>query len=738
MKKPINNFKRKVLLFPQSKNPPKYFVSIQSQQGKLLKLADPRINRMALALMDMQAVLGGAASHWGGPSAFAEVVSALYGLVFHYANQKNLPWYSLFHIINDVGHAENGLYALKANYGMLSFSDLKGFRSLNSPLTGHGEAHLFPEGVYLSNGPLGSTLAQAQGLCMADSLTKLKRSTIVLMSDGACMEGEAKEAFSSIPGFFKKMNPFIVIASDNNTKLSGRIDEDSFPLDPFFRSLKALGWDLREIKNGHSLKALVDGLELALLPETLSEKPIFIRVRTIKGYGTKETEKAHHGGHGFPLKNTEKLNDFLEEIYARPDIPDEFKEWAKELRQLDLSLRDPKSKGPKPSLITGKKNLSLDIESPAGQGKTLLSKSFEPADFKSFFQEGRLDKNFLNTLLDQKKVKAQEGIGRALVYCRKDRGLPIVSISADLQGSTGVLLFRKEFPKYSFDVGVAEANMISLGAGFSKQGFIPVVDTFTQFGVTKGSLPLFMANLSQAPVIAVFSHAGLQSAGDGASHQCLTYLSQTSSLPMTDVYSLSSSAEAFSLMTQAIESFALAYQKDQVPKTKIFFLGREVFAPSYLPEEYPYKLGKAQIIYSELKTPGEKTTRGRKTGKAITLWALGPLLEQALRAGFKLSEKGWKVIVVNASKANEPDTDTLLACVQRTNFRLLTLEDHCLKGGMGALVAHKLALKGVKTDMLSLGVKSPFGRSAYKSLELYKKEKLMAEDILETVLSRWS
>ena len=202
----VKNFKRRNLLFSQTKAKLKYFVSIKDGKGEKWELADPRVTRLALALMDMQAGLGGAASHWGGPSAFAEVVSALYAVVFQLANKEDRPWYDLFHLINDAGHCENGLYAIKANYGMggLSFKNLKGFRSIDSPLTGHGEAHLFPEGVYLSNGPLGSTLAQAQGLCMADCLAGLERSTIVLMSDGACMEGEAKEAFNSIPGFFQK------------------------------------------------------------------------------------------------------------------------------------------------------------------------------------------------------------------------------------------------------------------------------------------------------------------------------------------------------------------------------------------------------------------------------------------------------------------------------------------------------------------------------------------------------
>ena len=676
------NFKRKNFLASQTKDDPQYSVCVTTKAGRKLVLADPRITRVTLALMDMQAVLGGAASHWGGPSAFAELTSALYGLVFHQANKKSFPWYELFHLINDAGHCENGLYALKANYkiGGLTLSDLKGFRSINSPLTGHGEAHLFPEGVYLSNGPLGSTLAQAQGLCLADRLNKLKRSTVVLMSDGACMEGEAKEAFNSIPGFFQKnkMNPFIVIVSDNNTKLSGRIDEDSFSLNPFFQSLRTLGWEYREVESGHDVQSCVNTLEEVFDQsfDSLKKNPVFIRVKTIKGYGVKMTEQALHGGHGFPLKNTEKLSEFLEEIYGGKNIPSEFLKWAEDLKQQD--------------------------------------------------RKKRKSKNITDKHLESTRVKVQEGIGKAMVNCRQ-KGLPVVSVSADLQGSTGVLPFRKKFPDWAFDVGVAEANMVSIAAGLSKQGFIPVVDTFTQFGVTKGALPLFMASLSQAPIIAVFSHAGFQDAADGASHQCLTYLAQTSALPMTDVYCLSSSQEALALMTQAIESFALSYKKGKTPRTQIFFLGRETFFPSYLSlNAPPYKLGKAQVVYSQLKNKG----------KAITLWAVGPLVEQALAAGKILFEKGWKVIVVNASIVNHPDKDTLIACVKETNFHLITLEDHRLMGGMGSLVAHQLALQKIPVNMQSLAINSDFGRSAYQSTELYKKERLMAEDIVKAVLSK--
>src|SRR6185503_1632473 len=227
------------------KAPPKYSVTVKSAAGQPVILGDPRATRALVALMDVHAVNGGAACHWGGPAAFAEMVAAIHGILF--ATQGR-PWHEAFNFVNDAGHAENGIYALRANYGFdgMTFEDLKGFRSVKSKLTGHGESHINPAGVLLSNGPLSSSLPQAQGLAIADKLIGNDRVTICVVSDGASMEGEAKEAFAAIPGLAAKdrVNPFVLIISDNDTKLSGRITKDSFSMQRSFQAMGALGWNV--------------------------------------------------------------------------------------------------------------------------------------------------------------------------------------------------------------------------------------------------------------------------------------------------------------------------------------------------------------------------------------------------------------------------------------------------------------------------------------------------------------
>lgn len=661
------------LLAGNPTQPPRYARKVRTRQGYELSVADPRATRAMVALMDMQAVMGGAAAHFGGPAAFAELMSALHALVFARAEQAGRPWYELFHLINDAGHCENGLYALKANYAMagLSLQTLKGFRSLQSHLTGHGESHLFPQGVYLSNGPLGSSLAQSQGLAFADAKANVQRITVNAISDGASFEGEAREAYAAIPGLAARglMAPFVCIISDNNTKLTGRIASDSFDMQPTFKSLSTLGWKVLHLEQGNNLEQCVLILEQAFV-EALKDptQPVVVHAKTIKGFGVKQTVESASGGHGFPLKKATELAAFLQEIYGEDAVPEEFLKWAEEM-------------------VTQEKALPKAVPSSGV------------------------------------KEKVQVGVAKALVAARS-QGLPIVAVTSDLAGSTGVGGFIKAYPEEAVDVGVAESNMMSMAAGLSKQGYIPVVDTFAQFGVTKGALPLTMAALSQAPMIAFFSHTGFQDAADGASHQALSYFAMVSSIPHVEVYALASSQEAESLVGQALLRFYEERSGGKVPKSVIFFFGREDFAQSYCAEPSPYRLGKAQVIND---TSAEHQ-------QAVAIVAAGPLLAQGLEAAERLVQKGIGSIVIHPSIINAPDLETIIPAIKKCEGRLLTVEDHQLIAGMGAQLIHALVLARIPLKAKSLGVSGHFGQSAYSALELYKKHGLDAESIARAAL----
>src|SRR5213080_3689945 len=282
---PLTPLNLKPKLAPTPGQPPKYSVKVKNAKGESVLLGDPRATRALIALMDVHAVNGGAACHWGGPAAFAEIMAAIHGILFA---TKGRQWYEAYNFVNDAGHTENGIYALRANYGFdnMTFEDLKPFRSIKSKLTGHGEAHLNPQGVLLSNGPLGSALPQSQGLAIADRVAKRERVTICTVSDGASMEGEAKEAFAAIPGLAAKgrVNPYVLVISDNDTKLSGRITKDAFSMQPTFAAMADLGWNVIAVPNGHDLQMVYLALERAIAAaRTDPTRPVCLLAKTIKG-----------------------------------------------------------------------------------------------------------------------------------------------------------------------------------------------------------------------------------------------------------------------------------------------------------------------------------------------------------------------------------------------------------------------------------------------------------------------
>lgn len=651
--KPLN-IKNKLL--PAS-NRPKYTVTIKDAQQKEIQLANPKATRSLIALMDLGAVNGGAACHWGGPSAMTEAWTALHGIMF-----KEQNWFDHYNFVNDIGHAENGIYALRTvlGFGDLTLETLKGFRSIHSKLTGHGESHLYPEGVLLSNGPLGSALPQAQGLAIADKLLGNNRITFASVSDGAAMEGEAKEAFAAIPGLARmgKLNPFIMLLSDNNTKLGGRIDKDSYSMKESFDSLSALGWEVIKVEDGHNLENIYQTLQKAMeLSKNNPKKPVCLWLKTIKGYGVKSTMESASGGHGFPLKaHDEAIHSFLAEIWATESVPAEFTSWANEL--------------------------TVKPEKKASSGPV--------------------------------KDKIQVGIAKGLSRAAKD-GLPVFSVSSDLQGSTGVKAFHSEFPDRFLDIGVAESNMVSTAIGLSKAGLIPVVDTFAAFGVTKGNLPLVMASLSQSPVIAVFSHTGFQDAADGASHQSLTYLSALASIPHLNVINLACAKEAEEYIYQAAKKIASDREAGKDGESYIFFLGRENF-PLELQENLNYKLHAPQLL---------------KSGKKAAIIATGSLTVEALKAAEALGD----VTVINHSFVNHSDFTQIAKWVSEAGNKVVTVEDHQLIAGMGSQLTHQLKLLGAEFKLVSLAVKGEFGQSAYSAHELYAKHHIDSSAIIKAVQS---
>src|SRR3954463_2970751 len=90
------NIKSKLAAAPSAT--PQYSRKIKNAAGQDVIVADPDATRALVALMDVHAVIGGAACHWGGPAAFAEIMAAVHAIMF---STQGGPWYEAFNFVND-------------------------------------------------------------------------------------------------------------------------------------------------------------------------------------------------------------------------------------------------------------------------------------------------------------------------------------------------------------------------------------------------------------------------------------------------------------------------------------------------------------------------------------------------------------------------------------------------------------------------------------------------------------
>jgi len=125
----------------------------------------------------------------------------------------------------------------------------------------------------------------------------------------------------------------------------------------------------------------------------------------------------------------------------------------------------------------------------------------------------------------------REAFGRAIVELGKENE-NVVVCDADLSKSTMTTYFAKEFPSRFFSCGIAESNMVSIGAGLASSGKIPFVSSFSAFVVNKGFEQL-RVNVAYPNVNlkVVGTHSGISIGEDGPSQMSIEDLALTCSLP---------------------------------------------------------------------------------------------------------------------------------------------------------------------------------------------------------------
>ena len=116
-------------------------------------------------------------------------------------------------------------------------------------------------------------------------------------------------------------------------------------------------------------------------------------------------------------------------------------------------------------------------------------------------------------------ITMRDTFGQALVYLARERN-DFVVLDADVAGGTGTHVFREAYPDRFIQCGIAEQNMMSVAAGLSTTGVIPIITCYAVFASMRA---IEQARNSIAypdfNVKIVASHLGLDVGPDGPTHQ---------------------------------------------------------------------------------------------------------------------------------------------------------------------------------------------------------------------------
>lgn len=259
----------------------------------------------------------------------------------------------------------------------------------------------------------------------------------------------------------------------------------------------------------------------------------------------------------------------------------------------------------------------------------------------------------------------------------------IVVVCNDSVGSSKLGGFQKQFPDRMINVGIAEQNMVGVGAGLANGGMIPFVCGAAPF-LTGRATEQVKADLaySQYPVILCGMSPGMAYGQLGPTHHSIEDLSWMRALPGLDVVLPADRQETRQVMRAAAKS------------TRPMFI----------------RIGRFGV--PDVNPPDAKVERGRWTtlidGTDVTIFAVGTLVSRALQAAQLLADEGISARVVNAAWVSPLDTAAVERAAEETKG-IITAEEANVSGGLGAGVASLVAqLPGNRIPMRILGVRDQF------------------------------
>ena len=496
-------------------------------------------------------------------------------------------------LVFDVGHQS---YVHKMLTGrQKDFESLRQFGGMAGfPKPSESDADAF------TAGHASSSVSIALGMARARTLQGQKYKVVALVGDGAATGGMIYEGLNDAA---VSNEPMVVILNDNAMSIDHNVGGMASHLrnlrvkDKYLGMKKRYKSFLTKIPGGKAVHRLSvklrDSLRRALIPANIFENMGFTYLGPVDGH---DTERLIH-----LLRNAVDSN--------RPVL--------------------------------------LHVYTQKGRG-------YEPAQEhpKLFHGIGKFDKE------SGKPLKAptetfSDVFGQTMV-CAAEKNDKLCAITAAMPGGTGLLEFKKKFPKRLFDVGIAEEHAVSMAGGLAKQGMVPVVALYSTFLQRSYDMILQDICMQNLHVVFAVDRAGLVGE-DGETHHGVFDVGFLRQAPGMQILCPATAAELTRMLNWAINEqngpVAIRYPRGSEPGFDC----------------QPIWEKDGVVCYQE--------------GKDVTILTYGTLIVEALRAGEILAQAGVKATVLRLQRVDVLPIDTIAQSAAESG-KLVVMEEVCAHSGI--------------------------------------------------------
>ena len=324
-------------------------------------------------------------------------------------------------------------------------------------------------------------------------------------------------------------------------------------------------------------------------------------------------------------------------------------------------------------------------------------------------------------------IATRESFGNGLAEINNDK---IVVLDADVDSSTKTSYFKEKYPERFIENGIAEADMIGTAAGLATCGKIPVASTFAVFA-TGRCYDQIRASVAypKLNVKIVGTHAGVTVGEDGATHQMVEDINLMRGLPNMVVLNPADDVSTRALVKEMIDYNGPVYMRLSRRKTERIYDSEQM-------NSYGTGSNNSRELDCEANSKCLfKIGKGIQFGNGCdcTIFAIGDVLQEALKAKDILAQKGINARVCDMYSIKPIDKELIIKCAKETN-NLFTVEDHSIIGGLGSAVSEVLCEKYPK-KLVRIGIQDTFGKSG-KCEELLEYFGLTSEKIVNVIEQR--